>query len=304
MKSAVWLPKPQQNAKALRSFRDAMEDIRDFLEFRPEVSMSVDYIRKAGRKVSVELRKLLLDGTPMVHRVLQRPRFHPLRDKGSLTGDIYENSLTMRVAPGTENGPHLALMAERTWSLTLHPLHGLRFNSQKKQWVLAPLFDAEEQPLTLKKWLKQRLFQVDQRKYTLGDTLKYVANKEAAHVDIKKDEQSRDMERVHFGHTTYPHLVAVLVASYMLERYRASRTENAELWGQFLGVRNGAVPEYKIIGGGEFQAEINLPGFHGEFHDTGIQLPETGKVWNPVQIHDHATIRPCMPLSKGSIAPD
>lgn len=292
MRNAVWLPKPQQNAKALRSFRDSMDDLRDVLEFRPDVSMSVDYLRSAGRKVSVELRKLLLDGTPLVHHVLKGPRFQPLRDRGGLTGDVYENSVTMRVAPGAVDGPHLALMAERTWNLAVHPLHGLHFESEKKLWVLKPLFDAEEQPLTLKKWLRQRLFQVDQRVYSLGDTLKYVANKEAAHVDIKRNERSRDMERVHFGHTTYPHLVAVLVASYMLERCRASRTENAELWGQFLGVSNEAVPEYKIIGGGEFQAEINLPGFHGEFHDTGIQLPETGKVWNPVQIHDHATVCP------------
>ena len=101
------------------------------------------------------------------------------------------------------------------------------------------------------------------------------------------------MERVHFGHTTYPQLVAVLVASYMLERYRASRTENAELWGQFLGISGEAVPEYKIICGGEFQgAGIYPPGFRGEFHETGIQLPEAGRVWSPVQIRDHATVRP------------
>ena len=260
MRSAIWKPKPQQNAKALRSFQDAMDDIRDVLEFRPDASLSVDYLRKAGRKVSVELRKLLLDGTPLVHRVLEGPRFQPLRDRGGLTGDVYENSFTMRVAPGAEDGPHLALVAEHTWSMTVHPLRGLRFDSQTKQWILEPLFDAEEQPLTLGTWLKQRLFQVDQRAYTLGDTLKFVANKEAVHVDIKRDEQSRDMERVHFGHTTYPQLVAVLVASYMLERYRASRTENAELWGQFLGISGEAVPEYKIICGGEFQGRAFTPG--------------------------------------------
>ena len=88
------------------------------------------------------------------------------------------------------------------------------------------------------------------RVYSLGDTLKFVANKEAVHVDIDRDDQSRDMERVHFGHTTYPHFVAVLVASYVLERYRASRKESTELWGQFLGMSGEAVPEYKIIGGG------------------------------------------------------
>ena len=57
--------------------------------------------------------------------------------------------------------------------------------------VVEPLFDAQAQPLVLGTWLNQRLFRVDQRVYTLGDTLKFVANKEAVHVDIGRDEQSR-----------------------------------------------------------------------------------------------------------------
>ena len=288
--NTVWRPKSRQSAKALRSFKDAMDDMGDALDFQPDAALSVEYVRNAGRKVSVELRKLLLDGAPLMHRVLQGPRFQPLRDSGGLTGDAYENSLSMRIALGTEDGRQLAPAAERTWSVTVHPLHGLRFDTQTKQWVFEPLFDAQAKPLTLGTWLNQRLFTVDQRVYSLGDTLKFIANKEAAHVDIDRDEQSRDMERVHFGHTTYPQLVAVLAASYVLERYQASRTENAELWGQFHGMGGEAIPDYGIIGGGEFRADINLPGFHGEFHETGIQLPEPGRVWKPVQIQEHVTV--------------
>ncbi len=241
--TTAWRPKSQQNAKVLRSFRDSMDDIRDVLEFRPDVSASVDYIRKVGRKVSVELRKLLLDVTPLVHRVLQRPRFLPLRDSAGLMGDVYENSFTMRIAPGTKEGPSLGNAAERTWGMTVHPLHGLRFDLKSKQWIVEPLFDAEAPPVTLGTWLKQRLFRVDQRVYSLGDTLKFVANKEAVRVDIGRDEQTKDMERVHFGHTAYPHMIASLVASYMPVRYRINCTENAELWSSFHGMRSEAVPE-------------------------------------------------------------
>ena len=185
------------------------------------------------------------------------------------------------------------LVAAHTWSITVHPLHGLRLDSQSKKWIAELLFDEEAQPLTLGTWLNQRLFQVDQRVYSLGDTLKFVANKEAVHVDINRDEQSKDMDRVHFVHTTYPQLVAMLVASCMLERYRASRRENAELWGQFSSMSEEAVLEYEIIRGGEFPAvDIDLPGFPGEFHDTGIQLPESGRVQNPVQIREHTTVCP------------
>ena len=184
-------------------------------------------------------------------------------------------------------------MAAHTWSITVLPLHGLRFDSQSKQWIVEPLFDAQAPPLPLGTWLRQRLFRVDERVYTLGDTLKFVTNKEAVHVDIDRDEQSRDMERVHFGHTTYPHMVAFLVASYVLERYRASRTENAVLWGNFHGMSGDTVPKFKIISGGDFQAsDIYPPGFRGEFHETGIQVPEVGRAWEPVQIREHATVRP------------
>lgn len=289
----AWRPKSQQNAKALRSFRDAMQDIRDVLELRADAAMSIDFMRHSGRKVSVELRKLLLDGAPLMHRVLQRPRLLPLRNTDALVGDVYENSFTMRVAPSTEDGRLLARTAEHTWSMTVHPLHGLRFDSQTKQWVFEPLFDVQAQPLTLGPWLKQRLFRVDERVYSLGDTLKYVANKEAVHVDINSDAQSRDMERVHFGHTTYPQLVAVLVGSYILERYRTSCAETPELWGGFHAMSGEAAPEYQIICGGEFQAaDIYPPGFRGQFHETGISLPEAGRVWNPVQIREHAIVGP------------
>ena len=155
------------------------------------------------------------------------------------------------------------------------------------------LFDTRAEPMPLGTWLNQRLFRVDERMYSLRDTLKFVANTEAVHVDVDRDEQSRDMERVHFGLTTYPQLVAVLVASHVLERYRTSRKENAELWGRFAGMSGETVPEYEIVGGGEFQgAEIGLPGFRDEFHDTGIQLPEAGRNWNPVQKDEHATVAP------------
>ena len=293
LETTVWRPKSQQNAKALRSFGDTMDDIRDVLEFRSDVSVSVDYIRNAGRRVSVELRKLLLDSAPLVHRVLEKPRFLPLRESVGLMGDVYENSFTMRIALGTEDGPSLGQIAEHTWELTVHPLHGLRFGSRPKHWIVEPLFDEEVPPMTLETWLRQRLFRVDQRVYSLRETLKFVTNKEAVHVDIDRDELSRDMERVHFGYTTYPHMVAFLVASYVLEQYRASRTEHAELWSRFHGMRSAPIPEYKIISGCNFEGpDIFPPGFPEEFHETGILVPEAGKVCEPAQIREHTTVRP------------
>ena len=83
-----------------------------------------------------------------------------------------------------------------------------------------------------------------------------------------------------------------MVASYLLEQYRTSyRIEEAK-WGSFLGFGDRGVADYKVIGGGEFGgADIEPLGFGGEFHETGIQIPEPGRVWNPVQIEEEAMVQ-------------
>ena len=288
--TSTWEPKSQQNAKALRLFREGMDDLHGALGLLHQGS--VGGMRTAGRKVSVELRKLLLDSTPLAHRVLHRPRFHPLPSREGLTGDLYENAFTLRVAPGTQDGPLPGPVAIRTWRIAVLPLHGLKFDSAEKKWIFGPLFDTQAHPIALGTWLKQRLFRVDRREYTLADTLKFIANKEAVHVDIDRDCTARDMERVHFGHTTYPHLVAIMVASYLLGRYRASYRDGGEKWDTFRGIGDLPVAENEIIGGGEFEgADIDPIGFSGEFHETGIALPEPGRIWKAVRLDEEATVQ-------------
>ena len=288
--ATAWNPKPQQNAKALRLFCEGMDDMHGALAMLSQGS--VGGMRTVGRKVSVELRKLLFDGTPLVHRVLHRPRFHPLFKSESLAGDVYENEFSLQVAPGTRDGPLPQMVATRIWRVVVHPLHGLKFNRTEKKWIFGPLFDTQAQRMTLEPWLKQRLLRVDGREYSLLDTLKFIANKEAVHVDIGKEVSARDMERVHFGYTTYPHVVAIMVASYLLEQYRTGCQIEEEKWGSFLGFSDRGVADYALIGGGEFGgADIEPMGLGGEFHDTGIQVPEPSRVWNPVQIEEQAVVQ-------------
>ena len=61
--ATAWNPKPQQNAKALRLFCEGMDDMHGALAMLSQGS--VGEIRTVGRKVSVELRKLLFDDTPL-----------------------------------------------------------------------------------------------------------------------------------------------------------------------------------------------------------------------------------------------
>ena len=101
--AALWQPKQQQNAKALRLFREGMDDMHESLRLLHGGHLG--QVGSIGRKVSVGLRKLLFDATPLVHRVLHRPRSHALRDKAALTGDIYENEIGIQLAPGLHNPP-------------------------------------------------------------------------------------------------------------------------------------------------------------------------------------------------------
>ena len=288
--ASAWQPKPQQNAKALRLFHEGMDDIHESLRLLQDGH--VGSVGTIGRRVSVELRKLLFDATPLVHRVVHRPRFHALLDKAALTGDVYENETGIQFAPGPFRPPPESWVASHKWRLVVYPLHGLNFDKAGMRWVFGALFDRGVASMALGTWLRQGLFVVEGREYTLLDTLKFVANKEAVHVDVEKDEAVRDMERVHFGHTTYPHLVSVMVASYVLDQFRESYRVQPEAWEAFHGFAGSEVADYEVIGGGEFQgAEIDPMGFGGEMHETGIQIPEPGKEWKPVRISEEATVR-------------
>ena len=116
------------------------------------------------------------------------------------------------------------------------------------------------------------------REYSLMTTLKFVSNKEGAHVDIEKDTEVKDMERVHFGHVTYPHLVAMLVASYLLHQYRTAFREDQDRWSWFIGTDGHSPEEYKVIRNADFGGEIYPVGFEGELHETRIPIPTPGPV--------------------------
>lgn len=285
----IWVPKPQQNATALRLFRDGMEEMHEALWSGTREGWRM---RMAGRTISVQLRKLLLDGAPLVHRVLHRPRFHPLRNKEGLGGDVYGNTRKLSIAPGTRDGraPIRSLAASHTWGIEVYPLRGLRYEGGRQKWHLEPLFDLDGQPLALQTWLRLGLFRVNGREYSLMTTLKHLSNTEGAHVDIDKDPETRDMERVHFGHVTYPHLVAMLVGCYLLEQYKTAVAGDEGRWSAFTSPGGPSPAEYNVIRDGYFAGEIEPMGFEGEFHETGIPIPTHGERWSPVRFEERVRV--------------
>ena len=69
-----------------------------------------------------------------------------------------------------------------------------------------------------------------------------------------------------------------------------NRTDK-EKWDTLQHFSDQGVADYKVVGGGEFVADIMPLDFEGEFHETGIQIPEPSRVWNPVQISERAIVQ-------------
>ena len=173
------------------------------------------------------------------------------------------------------------------WSVSIQssltPLYGTL--------LFYPMFDPTATHRRLDSWLNQRLFCVDQRVYNLRQTLSFLANTEGAHVDTRRDDEAIDMERVHFGRTTYYHLVALLTAMYILEQYSFSRETNQSDWDSFSLTQNQQPTERAGLMVGEFKgAEIDPTGFPNVFHETGIPIPQPGEVWRPVSIEDAVSV--------------
>ena len=244
-----WHPKASLNARAIRLFIESVNDIGDALRFPSDASLV--HVESAARRVSIELRKLLFDGGPLFHAVLHGPRLHPLFDKSTITGHVYENERQMSFASGTSQGPDLESVSTRRWKITVHPLHGLRFDRTQNIWSLHSMFDASAVPVRLDRWLRQRLFCVDGAEYSLSAMLSYLANKEAAHVDTEHTILSQDMERVHFGNTCYYHFAAILTGAYLLAQLKNSVQANKTEWQYLLDRRGYTVTEPGTLLGAE-----------------------------------------------------
>lgn len=285
----TWHPKSSQNGRAFRSFIESMDVINEAICFPPKPVVA--QMGRAARRVSIELRKLLFDSMPLLHVVLHRPRLRPLNQRQPLSGDVYEKGRILSIAPGTSAGPLLEYVSTRRWHIKVNPLHGLRFDSTEKKWTFYLMFDNAAVPISLDRWLRQRVFFVDDREYSLFDTLKFLSNKEAAHVDTTNSVLMKDMERVHFGHTTYYHIVAILTAAYLLSEYQASQRVNKSEWQAFHLYRSAEINTTSLLKYGEFSgAEIEPLGFPHVFQETGLPIPTAGEPYKPVHLVESTVV--------------
>ena len=153
------------------------------------------------------------------------------------------------------------------------------------------MFDISAATIKIDRWLHQRLFCADGRVYSISDTLKYLVNKEAAHVDTDQTTVSEDMERVHFGNTCYYHIIAVQTGAYLLSQFQSAILANRTKWQSLLDRRG-----YTVTEPGTFK-EADLVGMEIEpmrmpytVQETGIPIPSADST--PVNIEESTVVGP------------
>lgn len=197
------------------------------------------YLVSASRSISVELRKLLLDGAnSLVRRCVQKPRLHRLLQFDELRGDLY--TVNIGVSSGIlqciqldGDGRAEFPIAPVQFTATVHPLPGLRYNKSSDTWVSGDPFDRVKESIRIDAWLKQPLLEIDDTQYTIGAVLTEVANTQGAHADSMRGNL-RLWLREHFF-PIYLNIFTFLMGVYVVDQVDASSPAGSSLWREIVG---------------------------------------------------------------------
>lgn len=270
----AWKPNSRADDATIRAFGDVISSIDKSVQ---QMSHTRDdrTFRETARMASVSIRKLLLDGAPLVGMALQGARFHKLAETIRSEPMILDSTVNL------EYRTHISSPA--AWatrihdSIEIHSLPGWSHSNMSTYQVDAAIFDESTAPtLKLKRFLNQQLIQVgrkgDEQKYSLGDVLKYVANTEGAHMDnYKSDNKTKNapyLEMIGGSDTfIYPHFVVLFVAAYLRNRYSQSLTSSNQ-WNRYLSKNIVPRVEGQIL----IQGEIPNLGWRGPRTSIGIDV--------------------------------
>ena len=204
-----------------------------------------------SRSLSVEMRKLLLDG--LLSRCMHRPLLHPLISPNQLKGDSFEDIFeisqgSLRITKLDEpmaGETALIPTAPMKHTTVIRPLYGLHFQQDTDQWVSESPFDETLSPVRLDRWLKQRVLQVDTDIYDMRMVLAEVANTQGAHSDYQNDTIRRKINRHFRG--VYLNIFVLTVATYLYNQFSISVSTDSSLRERIAKVHPGVeVENYRV----------------------------------------------------------
>ena len=152
----------------------------------------------AYRVIAVQLWLLLCDKKPLVPRVFQDVKLHPLL--GYITKEEDEE-WKKKLGHSIEEGLVFQMPAM------------VRFNGKGGSRIEV-LFDERRQPIELEEWLDQDLFN---QKITIRQLIKSVRNKEAAHSDKNYDETLKFSKSIKLVNEDIHIKFVVAIGEYVLK---------------------------------------------------------------------------------------
>ena len=193
-----------------------------------------------ARRMSVPLRKLLLDGNGHLFKsCFTDPSLHPLKpptpSKRPITfiQKFERPAMTLGWADGSKETIEIPEYEQRT---TIHPLYGISHSSDQEFVVEMP-FDYVANPLKFKAWTNMHVLEVDGMMFTAKDLIREIVNNEGAHIgdgikftlpnasavsiDNQKNQRYKVVNAVKFGALSYAQLFCIWTGIYIAHRSKA-----------------------------------------------------------------------------------
>ena len=194
------------------------------------------------RRISVQIRKLLLDGNGfLLKQCVKDPNIHPL----SLLFDyrpaefVQHHEEDKRVQPLDDGTIMNDSRPAFDHIITVYPVYGVRHMSERIFSLYYP-FDHDSKPMKFKKWMSSNVIEIDGHPFKAEQMLRIMSNKEGAHSEdnpaimspcgfrVEADDKHlhRLFNGIRFGSLTYLQIFSLLTGLYIANRAKATLSQS------------------------------------------------------------------------------
>ena len=203
---AAWTFRKNVSTEHVLEFLLCVVDIIDALSDLKDADKSTGALAaiSTARRISVSLRKLLLDGNGHLFKsCFADPNLHsftpPSPNDRPVTFVQKFDSSTMEL--GFADGKRtIVQIPEYEQTTTIHPLYGIRHETGQTFLFEMP-FNTETTPKKFKAWMNSQVLQIDVMTFTTKDLLREIVNNEGAHLGEGKKLAMPDASTLTFDNT-------------------------------------------------------------------------------------------------------
>ena len=225
------------------SLADIADSTSRLEQLARERRSSLSTFQRESRRISVQVRKLLLEGDEQLLKRCFIPRLHPLKapqyqDQDMLSEWIGNIALTFSTEGSTDQKT-VEYPTDNTHEITVRPLYGLN-RTGDKQYRLANLFDWSSGMIRAGQLLTRKVLQVDEIVLSADQLLRMMVNREGAHSNPNElltalptlpvklttgtpsDDEYTHANCIKFNGMTYPQIFTYLFGIYLVSMMKAS----------------------------------------------------------------------------------